>query len=185
MEDYEIVNLYWERNETAISATEKKYGAYCFSIAKNILHLEQDAEECINDMYNRAWNSIPPYRPEKLGAWLGKVIRNIAINLWNKNHAQKRYSGMEELFYELEDCIPSPKLVEHEIEEKELTDLLNSWLASLSEEDRILFMRRYWNGEALKTLEKEYDISHGKIAKRMYCLRINLKNVLEKEGYCL
>ena len=90
MEEQEIVNLYWERDETAISATAKKYGAYCFSIARNILSIDQDAEECVNDAYNQAWNSIPPLRPNKLDAWLGRVVRNIAINLWNKNHTLYR-----------------------------------------------------------------------------------------------
>lgn len=185
MEEQEIVNLYWKRDETAITATAIKYGAYCFSIAKNILSVDQDAEECVNDTYNQAWNSIPPLRPIKLGAWLGRVVRNIAINLWNRNRTKKRYSGMEHLFEELEDCIPSPKLVEHEIEEKELTAFLNLWLASLPKEDRILFIRRYWKGETLNALEREYKLSHGKMAKRMYRLRANLRLALEKEGYHL
>ena len=185
MEDQRIVALYMERSEEAIVATKQKYGAHCFQIAKNILTLPQDAEECVNDMYHCAWNSIPPSQPENLGAWLSRVVRNIALNLWNKNHAQKRYAGLEELFDELEECIPSLNLVEHEIEEKELTGFLNNWLSSLQKEDRILFLRRYWNGEALKNLEEEYQISHGKMAKRMYRLRLDLKKSLEKEGYRL
>lgn len=185
MEDQKIVALYLERNEEAIEATKQKYGNRCFKIARNILTLPQDAEECVNDMYHHAWNSIPPNQPKNLGAWLSRVVRNIALNLWKKNHTQKRYSGLEELFDEMEDCIPSVNLVEQEIEEKELTFLLNNWLSSLPKEDRVLFLRRYWKGETLKSLEEEYHVSHGRMAKRMYQLRLNLKKTLEKEGYRL
>ena len=185
MNDNEIIGLYWERKETAITASADKYGSYCHSISYNILHNNEDAEECVNDTYLQAWNSIPPQQPARLGAWLGKVVRNIAINLWNKNHRKKRYAGMEQLLSELEDCIPSPITVEQEIEEKELTEFLNTWLASLSKADRILFMRRYWNGEAVKDLAKEYRIMPRDMAKRMYRLRQSLKSALEKEDYSL
>lgn len=185
MEDQKIVALYLERNEAAIEATKQKYGDHCFKIARNILTLPQDAEECVNDMYHHAWDSIPPNRPENLGAWLSRVVRNLALNLWNKNHTQKRYSGLTELLDEMEECIPSANLVEQEVEERELTVFLNKWLSSLSKEDRILFLRRYWNGETLKSLEEEYHMSHGKMAKRMYQLRLSLKETLEKEGYHL
>lgn len=185
MEDLDILNLYKCRDESAITETEKKYGAYCFKVAYNILNIKQDSEECVNDMYSKAWSSIPPQYPKKLGAWLSKVIRNLAINLWNKNHRQKRNNGLDVILDELDECIPDSKRVEHEIEEIELTRFLDNWLDSLSKENRILFMRRYWNGEALKTLEKEYSMSHGKMAKRMYQLRRNLKSALEKEGYNL
>lgn len=185
MEDIQILNLYLQRSEIAISETEKKYGRYCYKIAKNILHIDEDAEECVNDTYLQAWASIPPQHPQRLGLWLGKVVRNAAINLWTKNHRQKRYAGMEELLSELEECIPSPINVEREIEEKELSTILNNWLATLKQEERNLFIRRYWNGEAVKVLAAEYGITQGKMAKNMYRLRQNLKTMLEKEGYSL
>lgn len=119
MEDSQIIELYWQRNETAISETRQKYGNFCYSIAKNILSLHEDAEECVNDTFHQVWQSIPTQRPDKFRAWLGKITRNISLNLWNKNHRQKRYAGMTELLSELEDCIPSPQTVEREIEEKE------------------------------------------------------------------
>ena len=185
MNDYEIVTLYFKRDEAAITETEKKYGTYCCKIANNILGYKQDVEECLNDMYHHAWNAIPPARPEHLGAWLSKVIRNLALDLCMKKRAQKRYAGMEEIFDEIKDCIPSPKLVEHEIEEKEMTTFINKWLETLPAEDRVLFLRRYWRGDALKELEKEYQMTHGKMAKKMYNLRADLKTALEKEGYSL
>lgn len=185
MEDAQIISLFFERDEAAIAETKKRYGAFCYKIALNILSVKADAEECVNDTYLQAWNTIPPQRPDKLGAWLGRVVRNLAINLWNKNHRQKRYAGMEKLLSELEDCIPSPVTVEHKMEEKELTRFLNTWLASLPDDDRILFVRRYWHGEKLNELAAEYRVSSGKMAKRMYRLRQNLKMKLEEEGYLL
>lgn len=185
MEDSQIISLFFQRDEAAIAETEKKYGTFCYKIALNILSVNADAEECVNDAYLQAWSSIPPQHPDRLGAWLGRVVRNIAINLWNKNHRQKRYAGMERLLNELEDCIPSPVTVERKIEEKELTQFLNTWLAALSDDDRILFVRRYWNGETVNELAAEYRISPGNMAKRMYRLRQNLKQILEKEGYFL
>ena len=185
MKDSQIISLFFDRDEAAIAETEKKYGAFCYNIALNILSIDADAEECVNDTYLQAWNAIPPQCPDKFGAWLGRVVRNIAINLWNKNHRQKRYAGMDKLLNELEDCIPSPVTVEHKIEEKELTGVLNTWLASLPDDDRILFVRRYWNGEVLNELAAEYSVPPRNMAKRMYRLRQNLKTKLEKEGYWL
>ena len=182
MEDRQIVELYWQRNEQAITETSAKYGSFCFSIAKNILSIREDAEECVNDTYHHAWNAIPPQRPVRLRPWLGKIVRNIALNLWNKQHAQKRDAGMTELLSELEDCIPSSQSVEREIEERELTELLNRWLRSLSREDRALFVRRYWNGETLGELAAEQGSTPQKLAQRMYRLRRGLKTALEKEG---
>ena len=185
MEDSQIIGLYFKRDEAAISETAAKYGAFCRGIALNILSINADADECVNDTYLRAWNSIPPQKPDKLGAWLGKVVRNIAFDLWKKNHRKKRYSGMEQLMNELEDCIPSHVTVESEIEEQELTEVINAWLASLPQSDRILFMRRYWNGETVAALARESGISAANMAKKMYRLRQNLKSKLETEGYSL
>lgn len=183
MDDSQIIDLYFRREEAAISQTAAKYGVFCHNLARNILSIDADAEECVNDTYLHAWNSIPPTRPDKLGAWLGRVVRNLAINLWNKNHCKKRYSGMELLLNELEECIPSPGTVEHEIEAKELTGIINVWLASLTKNDRVLFMRRYWNGEAVNALAEECGMTQGRLAKRMYQLRQKLKATLEREGY--
>lgn len=181
----QILELYFRRDETTISETEVKYGAFCHKIARNILSTDPDAEECVNDTYLQAWNAIPPQRPDRLGVWLGRVVRNIAINLWNKNHRQKRYAGMTQLLDELEDCIPSPETVEHKIAEKELTEVINRWLASLTQNDRVLFMRRYWNGETIKELAKECGVTPGRLAKQMYQLRQKLRCILEQEGYTL
>lgn len=185
MEDIQIIELYCQRDEQAIVETSKKYGSFCFSIAKNILSISEDAEECVNDTYHQVWNAIPPQCPVRIRPWIGKIVRNIALNLWNKNHAKKRYAGMEELLSELEDCIPCSQTLEQEIEEKELTEHIDNWLRSLDHADRILFVRRYWNGIALKVLAKEQQIAPGKLAQRMYRLRSSLKSALEKEEFYL
>ena len=185
MEDSRIVELYWRRDESAIAQTNLKYGAFCYRLAMNVLCLREDAEECVNDSYHQAWINMPPQRPVKLRAWLGRVVRNIAINRWNKNHTQKRYGGMDQLLSELEDCIPSPGSVEQEIEGKQLSEWIDAWLLSLPGEDRVLFVRRYWNGEALNALAKEWGLAPGKLAQRMYRLRLSLKAALEKEGVTL
>jgi RNA polymerase sigma-70 factor (ECF subfamily) len=185
VEDEEIVKLYFRRDENAISETQKKYGAFCRKIAFNILSNDEDTEECVNDAYLQAWNAIPPQKPNRLGAWLGRVVRNNAYNIWRKNHRKKRYDGMEELFSELADCVPSPVSVEQEIDGQELTAFLNSWLGTLPKDDRVLFLRRYWNGEAIKDLARQFGVSPTKMAKRMYRLRQNLSDALEKEGYSL
>lgn len=185
MEDAQIIDLYWQRDEAAIAATQEKYGPFCHRIAKNILTVNEDAEECVNDTYHQAWKSIPPQRPAKLAAWLGKVVRNIAINLWNKNHAQKRNQGMTELLSELEDCIPSTTTIERELEGKELSAIIDAWLYSLKREDRVLFVRRYWTGTPLQELAAAWQIPPGKLAQRMFRLRNSLKLALEKEGVTL
>lgn len=185
MEDSEIIDLYFKRDEAAISETAAKYGAFCHGIAQNILSIHADADECVNDTYLRAWNAIPPQKPIRLGAWLGKVVRNIAFDLWKKNHRQKRYAGMEQLLDELQDCIPSPLTVSHEIEEKELTEIINEWLLSLSQNDRSLFVRRYWIGKTINELAVEYGTTPNSLAKRMYKLRQKLKLTLEQEGYSI
>lgn len=185
MEDAQIIRLYFNRDEAAISETAAKYGAFCHGIAINILSIEADAEECVNDTYLRAWNSIPPQQPVRLGVWLGAIVRNLALDLWNKNHRKKRDAGMTLLLSELEDCIPSSATVDREIEGQELTKILNEWLASLSKSDRILFIRRYWMGERIQLLAKESGLSPQSVTKRMYRLRKNLKSILEREGYSL
>lgn len=185
MEDLQIINLYFHRDEAAILETDKKYGAFCHGVALNVLSVKEDAEECVNDTYMQAWNSIPPQRPVKLGAWLGKVVRNTAINLRKKNHRQKRYAGIEQLLDELQDCIPSNQTVDSEIGEKELTEVINKWLMSLSKGDRTLFVRRYWIGSAINALAKDYGTTPNRLAKRMYKLRQNLKHMLEQEGYSI
>ena len=181
MNDNDIIELYWARNEQAISETDKKYGKFCRSVALNILTVNEDADECVNDTYHKAWTVIPPQRPERFRAWLGRIVRNIALNLWNRNHAQKRNSGMETMLSELEDCVPARENVEHEIDSMELGQAISRWLGTLNDEDRRFFILRYWNGIPLKKLAERYSIEADKLAQKMLRLRKSLRSALEKE----
>lgn len=181
MDDRQIVRLFWERDEAAIAEAERKYGSLCLGIATRLLSDSEDARECVNEALYQAWSRIPPQRPEKLGPWLGKVVRNIAVSLWRRNHRQKRYNGLEQALSELEDCVPSRENVQQEIEGAELSERINRWLASLEKADRILFVRRYWYDIPLAGLAKEAGMPPERLAQKMYRLRQGLKAFLEKE----
>ena len=185
MEDDRIIELYWQRDENAIPETAQKYGAFCGAVALNVLGDRQDAEECVNDTWLNAWNAMPPQRPRLLRPFLGRITRNLAINLWQKNHAQKRYAGIDALLDELADCVPSPETVERRMEAQELGALISAWLRTLPSGDRRLFLRRYWNGEALQELAAEHRETPAKLARRMYRLRQALKTELERNGVAL
>ncbi|MGI6616232.1 MAG: RNA polymerase sigma factor [Dethiobacteria bacterium] len=185
MEDQVIIELYWKRDEAAIQETDLKYGRFCHSLALNILAQQEEAEECVSDTYHRAWNAIPPERPLALRAWLGKIVRNVAINRWYYHRAQKRYQPMEEIFSELADCVPEPQTTESIVEARELTDYIDKWLDTLPKRDRVLFVRRYWNGEALQKLATSCSTSPNKLAGRMYRLRENLRTYLTEKGVAL
>lgn len=182
MEDREIISLYNRRCEQAIMETESKYGAYCGAIASNVLEAAEDAEECVNDTWLAAWNSIPPSRPNCLRVFLGRLTRNLAITRWRYTHADKRQSGMTVLLSELEDCLPAADSVEKTLEQAELRRILIAWLDSLSAEDRRLFVRRYWYGVPVKTLAREADTLPNLMAQRLLRLRKKLKQILEQEG---
>lgn len=181
--DEKIIELYWQRNPTAIAETERKYGKFCFAIAKNILTVSEDAEECVNDAYARAWDAIPPERPVRFRVWLGRVVRNLALNRYQYAHAKKRYAGMEQLLSELEECLPAQDNVEMEFDAKELTGILNAFISESSAMERNLFIRRYWHGIPVKQLAREYGCTSGQMAKRLYRIRQRLKTRLEQEGY--
>ena len=185
MNDNEIIALYWSRDERAISETDIKYGRFCHAIATNSLSVKEDAEECVNDTYHKAWTVIPPQRPEQFRAWLGRVVRNISLNLWNKNHAYKRNKGMETILSELEDSVPSPVSMENRIDDMELGRVISVWLRTLSDEDRMFFIIRYWNGVPLKDIAARHGIGADKLAQRMLRLRNSLRKALEKEGISL
>lgn len=185
MEDLKIINLYWSRDEAAISETNKKYGGMLHGIAFNILTNHEDSEECVSDTYKKAWITIPPQKPRYLAAYLGRIVRNLSFNLWNKNRAQKRYDGIELILSELSDSIPSTNTVEQEIETKELSETIVNWLNGLPQDERVLFLRRYWFGDSVKMLAYECGITPNKLAGRMYRLRQSLRNALEKEGISL
>jgi RNA polymerase sigma factor (sigma-70 family) len=185
VEDHEIINLYWNRNETAIQETNNKYGGFCYNIAINILYIPEDAEECVSDTYHKVWNSIPPEKPIAFRGWLGRIVRNLSINRWHYNRAQKRYGGIEILLSELSDCIPDTETTEEIIETQALSQYISNWLDTLSDIERRLFVLRYWNGEELKHLATSFRTTPNKLAGKMYRLRISLKTYLKGKGVAI
>lgn len=181
MEDSQIIDLYNLRNERAIEESARKYGRMLHSIAYNILLSNSDSEEVVNDSYNKAWNSIPPHKPNYLGAYLGRISRNLSINLWHKKRAAKRYDGLELVLSELEDCIPSRQNLEDKMEGKEISRAIDSWLEGLEKDDRLLFLKRYWFNQSLKDLAKESSSTANILAGRLYRLRESLRKFLERE----
>lgn len=183
MEDKQIVDLFWERSEQAVTAAAEKYGLYCRKIADTILNSREDAEECLNDTYMSAWKSIPPDRPERLGAYLGKITRNLALNRVKYYGAQKRGAGQTDLVLsELEDCIPAENSVEKEMDMQLLTKAIEGFLRMQTAEKRNIFIRRYWYVIPVKEIAKAYGMSESKITTLLFRMRKGLKEYLEKEG---
>ena len=184
MEDNLIVDLYWQRNEHAISETAAKYGKYLHSISYQILQNAEDAEECVNDTYNDAWQSMPPHRPSILSTFLGKITRRISIDLWRKYSAEKRGGGVMALALdELEECVSGTGDVETEIERQELQKKLNDFLLALPQVDRQVFMCRYWYMDSISDIAKQFAYSESKVKSMLYRTRNKLRTMLEKEGY--
>ncbi len=182
MEDNEIIELYWNRDERAISETDKKYGRYCTSIAHNILQNKEDETECINDTYYKTWNSIPTARPNIFRLFIGKITRQLAINKYEKIKAKKRYSKLEVVLDELEECVPSNQNIENEVEYDELKNNINSFLYSLSEKNRNIFLDRYWYMYSIKEISKKYNANESNIKVNLYRTRNILKSYLEERG---
>lgn len=183
MKDHEIIDLYWERKEAAITASTDKYGNYCHSIAYNILHNNEDAEECVNDTWIGAWKSMPPQRPKRLSTYLGKITRNISLNRFKQYNAEKRGLGQTELVLsELEECVPDETSVEQIVDELILVKSINDFLYNQPEQKRNIFIRRYWYLFSIKDIAVTYDMSESKVASLLFRLRKDLKSHLEKEG---
>lgn len=182
MRDEEIVALYWERKQAAIPATDEKYGKRLQYIAGQIVKDELDAEECVNDTYLRTWNSIPPQRPNYLFAFLGAIVRNLALDKYKELHAKKRVPAEAvTVLSELENALPAKGDVWQELEEKELASHISNFLRSLPTEKRNIFIRRYWYCDDIKTLAKYFGCSESKIKASLFRSRQQLRLYLEKE----
>ena len=179
MHDQEIVELYWDRNETAIVETDRKYGKYFHTIAYNILYSNEDAEECVNDTYLKAWETMPPEKPNCLSAYLGRITRNIALNRYTKNHAEKRNIQLTAVYDEAAAVSADRTDM---VDELILRDTINAFLASLSKEHRVIFMRRYWYASTVADIAKDYRIPEGTVKSILARTRIKFKKFLEKEG---
>lgn len=186
MNDSEIIELYWKRDEQAITESQNTYGAYCYTIANNILHNCEDAEECVNDIWLRTWNLIPPQKPKYLSLFLGKITRNLSFDRWRKNHAKKR--GEQEIHLvldELKECIPASDDIEQEILAEELSEKINQFLGVLKKRDREIFLRRYYYVESTWDIANRYAIKESHVLVILSRVRKKLEQFLKKEGYQL
>lgn len=183
MTDEDIVGLFWERSEDAIAETEKLYGNYFFYIANGILHSEEDAKEIVNDTYLKAWNTIPPERPNPLGAFLGRITRQLSINRLEQNTAKKRGGGQYTMAIdELAETLADGS---EDYATADLSDSINRFLRKLPTVRRRVFIMRYWYMRSVSDIAASYGMSEGKVASMLFRLRNKLKEQLLKEGFYL
>lgn len=186
MEDKRIIDLYWQRDEQALTLTRHKYGAYCHAIALQILHNREDADECENDTYLRAWNAMPPDRPQGLRPYLGAITRRLSLDRWRERKSQKRGGGEVALsLEELGECVSHPDTVPEAVEAERLSAILSDFLHSLPAEECDLFLRRYWYFDSVAQIAKHFGYSESKVKMTLSRTRDKLRAYLEKEGICV
>ena len=183
MDDSQIIDLYWKRQESAVPETHKKYGRYLFSIANRILAQYEDSEECVNDTLFGAWNSIPPHKPTVLSTYLGKITRRLALKRHRGNTAQKRGGTEAELLLEeLSDCIPAGQSIDEQVDNRELVEILNRFLAELPVPQRQAFVCRYWYCESIAEIARRFSWSESKVKMSLLRTREKLRQYLKREG---
>lgn len=183
MEDIDIVNLYWQRSETAIAETDGKYGRYCKRIANNVLSSAEDAEECVSDTWMSAWNAMPTQRPARLAAFLGRITRNLALDRHDRRTAKKRGgNSFDALLSELEDCLPAPDTVEAAADRNECAAQISVFLRGIDHDSRDTFLRRYWFADSIADIARRFGMSGSKVKSMLFRTRGRLREHLAKEG---
>ena len=185
MEDNQIIELFKNRSEQAINELSQKYGLVCKKVANNILNDQRDTEECINDAYLGVWNTIPPQEPNPLLSYVGRIVRNLAINKYHANTAKKRNSNFAVALDELENCFCQADSVENEFNAREIARFIDEFLSSLDKKNRILFVRRYWCSDSIDSLAKLFNTSKHNVSVRLSRTREKLKIYLVKKGVSL
>lgn len=184
MEDRQIVQLYWDRDQQAIACCKEKYGIYCFSVANHILESREDSEECVNDTWFSAWNRIPPHRPSALRMFLAKITRGLAFNRFKARYAQKRGGGQLLLVLdELGECVAGMDDVAAVVDAKELGECVRQFVAQLPARDGDVFLRRYFFTESVKEIAEGYGLTENHVSVVLSRTRKKLKDHLTKEGY--
>lgn len=184
MEDEKIVELYWQRSESALAETQTKYGRYLNTVAQNILQSGEDAAECVNDALLAAWNAIPPAKPQMLQTFLGKLVRNLALDKWRAQSAEKRGGGrVAEALDELAELSDGNDLAESVAERLDFSALIGSFLSGLNEKDRLVFMKRYWHFMSVREIAEDLRLSESNVRVILHRCRKILKTQLEKEGF--
>lgn len=182
MEDYTIIELFYARKEQAIVELASKYGGICTCVAKNILNDARDAEECVNDAYLGAWNTIPPQNPNPLLSYICRIVRNLAINRYHANSARKRNSIYDISLDELMGCFPASSYVEEEFSAIETAQFINQFLGTLDKENRMMFVSRYWYSDSIEDIAELFGISRHNVTMRLSRTREKLRKYLIKEG---
>ena len=183
LEDSRIIDLFFARSEQAIEELDKKHGAAIKKTAANILADRRDVEECANDTYLGCWNEMPPQRPDPLISFVCRIARNLAVNRYHANHAEKRNGRYDLILDEMEDFPPSRINVEADYETKELVSAVNRFLSGLDYDDRFLFVRRYWFADSVKDIADAMHSRENRVSVRLFRLRGKLRNILKKEGF--
>ena len=178
IDDEKIIELFFERSEQGIRELDNKYGAICHNLSYNIVNNRQDAEECVNDAYLGAWNTIPPVHPNPLLSYIVKIVRNISIKIYWRKGAAKRSSHYTIALEEIEACIADRKTVEDEIEGRELARIIEGFLDTLTLENRVIFMRRYWFSDSYKDIADFVGLSEKSISVRLTRIREKMKQYL-------
>lgn len=182
MQDSKIIDLFFERSEEAIVELSNKYGNLCMKVAMNVLNNQQDAEECVNDAYLGAWDTIPPQRPNPLRSYICRIVRNIAINRYKHNQAEKRKGVYDVCLEELENVLRSPGDIDEAIEEATLVSHIENFLDGLDEVNRMIFIRRFWYMDSYKDIAKASKLKEGTIRVRMIRIKSDLKAFLIEKG---
>ncbi len=184
IDDEKIIEMFFERSEQGIRELDIKYGKACHNLSYNIVNSRQDAEECVNDAYLGAWNAIPPARPNPLLSYLLKIVRNISLKIYWRKEAAKRSSHYTIALEEIEACIADQKTLEEEIEVRELACIIESFLDTLTIENRVIFMRRYWFSDSYKDIAEFVGLSEKNISVRLTRIREKMKQYLiEREVF--
>ena len=184
IDDEKIIDLFFERSEQGIRELDNKYGAVCHNLSYNIVNNRQDAEECVNDAYLGAWNAIPPEKPDPLLTYLCKIVRNISLKMYYRKEAAKRSSTYTIAMEEIEACISAPNTVETEFEARELARVIESFLDTLTIENRVIFMRRYWFSDSCKDIARSVGLTEKNISVRLTRIRQKMKKYLiEREVF--
>ena len=183
MNDKQILDMLWQRDEKAIDAMQQQYGKYCRYVAMRIVEDEQDADEILNDTWLTAWNNVPPQQPEPFKAYLGALCRNHAIDRYREKYAQKRTGQTALCLDELAECVPDNGSTLDAAAQIHLRDTLNAFLSSLPQKTRRIFLGRYWYNTPLSELANTYGMRENAVANLLLRTRKKLKQTLEKEGF--
>ena len=182
MDDSKIIELFYERSEQAIVELSKKYGDICHKIAYNILKNNSDAEECVNDTYLGAWNTIPPKNPKPLLSYVCRIARNVSIKRYHQNTAKKRNSYYDVALDELENCLPSVTTVQDEVNANELAELFDDFLDGLDKTNRVMFVRRYWFSDSVSDIAAMFKMNNHAVTVRLSRTREKLRQYLIEKG---